>query len=113
MGIVDCGIRRRNDAELGTASLVLIAESDRTSGRGARDDGKKLTRYAGDLTDAEFVTKVVRRFEPEPVIHLGDQRSAPYSMIDQEHSVRTQVNNLVGTLNLLWAIAQTDSSHRR
>ena len=29
-------------------------------------------------------------------------------MIDQAHAVHTQVNNVVGTLNLLWAIAETD-----
>jgi len=29
-------------------------------------------------------------------------------MLDRDHAVHTQVNNLVGTLNLLWAIAETD-----
>ena len=108
VGIVDSGIRRRYDAELGTASLVPIASLTERVGAWRATTGKTLMRYAGDLTDAEFVTTVVQRFEPDTVIHLGEQRSAPYSMIDQGHSVHTQVNNLVGTLNLLWAIAQTD-----
>ena len=32
--------------------------------------------------------------------------AAPYSMIDREHAVFTQTNNVVGNLNLLYAIAE-------
>src|SRR5208283_3175332 len=38
---------------------------------------------------------------------LAEQRSAPYSMIDVHHAVTTQVENLTGTLNLLYAIRDT------
>ena len=41
-------------------------------------------------------------------MHFAEQRSAPYSMIDRQHAVYTQVNNVVGTLNLLYAIAEQD-----
>ena len=47
-------------------------------------------------------------FEPDTVVHFAEQRSAPYSMIDRKHAVYTQVNNVVGTLNLLYAIAEQD-----
>jgi UDP-sulfoquinovose synthase len=47
-----------------------------------------------------------RRFAPEAVVHFGEQRSAPFSMIDRDHAVLTQVNNVVGTLNLLYAIKE-------
>ena len=40
------------------------------------------------------------------MVHFGEQRSAPYSMIDREHSVFTQVNNVVGTLNILYCIKE-------
>ena len=52
----------------------------------------------------------LERFEPEAIVHFAEQRSAPYSMIDREHAVYTQVNNVVGTLNLLYAIAERDPS---
>ena len=42
------------------------------------------------------------------MVHFAEQRSAPYSMIDRKHAVYTQVNNVVGTLNLLYAIAEQD-----
>jgi UDP-sulfoquinovose synthase len=44
------------------------------------------------------------------VVHFAEQRSAPYSMIDRKHAVYTQTNNVVGTLNLLYAIAEVDPS---
>jgi UDP-sulfoquinovose synthase len=40
------------------------------------------------------------------VVHFAEQRAAPYSMIDRQHAVFTQVNNVVGTLNLLFAIRE-------
>ena len=45
---------------------------------------------------------------PDAIVHFGEQRSAPYSMIDREHAVYTQVNNVVGTLNLMYAIAEVN-----
>jgi UDP-sulfoquinovose synthase len=43
-------------------------------------------------------------FRPDAVVHYGEQPSAPYSMIDRAHAVRTQRNNVEGTLNVLYAI---------
>jgi UDP-sulfoquinovose synthase len=40
------------------------------------------------------------------VVHFAEQRSAPYSMVDRKHAVFTQVNNVVGTLNLLFALRE-------
>jgi UDP-sulfoquinovose synthase len=48
--------------------------------------------------------QVFRDFRPEAVVHYGEMPSAPYSMKDREHAVFTQTNNVVNTLNVLWAI---------
>ena len=37
-------------------------------------------------------------------MHFGEQRSAPYSMIDRSRAVFTQHNNVIGTVNVLFAI---------
>jgi hypothetical protein len=37
-------------------------------------------------------------------VHFGEQRSAPYSMIDRSKAVYTQHNNVIGTVNVLFAI---------
>lgn len=47
---------------------------------------------------------VLEKEQPEAFVHFAEQRSAPYSMIDREHAVYTQVNNVVGTLNVLYGI---------
>jgi UDP-sulfoquinovose synthase len=46
----------------------------------------------------------LRDFGPDAIVHFGEQRAAPFSMIDREHAVLTQTNNVVGTLNLLFAM---------
>ncbi len=53
---------------------------------------------------------MVGRARPDAIVHFAEQRSAPYSMVDRKHAVYTQVNNVVGTLNLLYAIAEIDPS---
>jgi UDP-sulfoquinovose synthase len=58
--------------------------------------------------EEEFVYDMVGQFRPDTIVHFAEQRSAPYSMVDRKHAVYTQVNNVVGTLNLLYAIADID-----
>ena len=53
-----------------------------------------------------MVSSVFHEFQPEAVVHFAEQRSAPYSMIDRKHAIFTQTNNIVGTLNTLYAIKE-------
>jgi UDP-sulfoquinovose synthase len=106
--IIDSYIRRGYDRELHTDSLIPISPLPQRIARWRAVTGRCIDLLVGDLTDPVFVTSALRRVRPETIIHLAEQRSAPYSMIDQQHAVHTQVNNVVGTLNVLWAIAQTD-----
>ena len=47
---------------------------------------------------------MLESFKPDAVIHYGEQPSAPYSMQSRETAVYTQTNNIVGTLNLIFAM---------
>jgi UDP-sulfoquinovose synthase len=106
VAIVDNLIRRYWDIELGVDTLTPIAPIRQRVDRWYALTGKKIELYLGDIQDYSFVSRVFKSFNPESVVHFGEQRSAPYSMIDREHAVMTQVNNIVGTLNILYAIKE-------
>jgi UDP-sulfoquinovose synthase len=110
VGVVDSCVRRSYDHEMGVDSLVPILQLHQRVRLWQEISGLRIETFVGDLTDAAFVDEVFVRFEPEAVVHFAEQRSAPYSMIDRRHAVYTQVNNVVGTLNLLYAIAEHDPS---
>ena len=108
VSVLDSAVRRQYDEELGSGSLVPI-ESLRTRLKAwERVGGERIESFHGDLCDAEFTYEAIRSFRPEAVVHFAEQRAAPYSMIDRKHAVYTQTNNVVGTLNLMYAIAEID-----
>jgi UDP-sulfoquinovose synthase len=110
VGVADNFVRRQYDHELGVQSLVPI-EPLVTRVRAWREvSGRTIETFVGDLCDADFTYRMVRQFRPDTVVHFAEQRAAPYSMIDRAHAVYTQTNNVVGTLNLLYAIAEIDPS---
>jgi UDP-sulfoquinovose synthase len=106
VGIIDSLVRRHWDMELGVQTLTPIAPIQQRLQRWRDLTGKSIDLFVGDITNYEFLIKAMRQFEPEAIVHFGEQRSAPFSMIDREHAVLTQVNNVVGTLNLLYAMRQ-------
>ena len=108
VAVADNFVRRHYDDELGVESLVPI-EPLRTRIAVWRElTGFTIGMYIGDLTDAMFTYHVIEDFRPNAVVHYAEQRAAPYSMIDRRHAVYTQQNNVVGTLNVLYAIAETN-----
>jgi UDP-sulfoquinovose synthase len=106
VAVLDNFARRRYDKELGVQSLVPTEDLDVRIAAWEEASGKRLASYVGDLLDADFVFDTLRDFRPDAVVHFAEQRAAPYSMIDREHAVYTQHNNVVGTLNLLFAIGE-------
>jgi UDP-sulfoquinovose synthase len=106
VGVLDNLIRRHWDNELGVATLTPIASIQERIYKWQAVSGQQIDLFIGDITNYDFLQSAFRRFEPEAIVHFGEQRSAPFSMIDREHAVLTQVNNVVGTLNLLYAIKE-------
>jgi len=106
VAIVDNFVRRQWDHELGAQTLTPILPLSDRLGTWTRLTGRTIDLFVGDVMDYDFLLPTVRQFEPDTIIHFAEQRSAPYSMIDRKHAVFTQVNNVVGTLNVLFAIRE-------
>jgi UDP-sulfoquinovose synthase len=106
VAVIDNYVRRQWDFELGVQTLTPIRPLPERLRRWNELTGKTIEVFTGDVTDYEVLASLMRDFEPDSVVHFAEQRSAPYSMIDRKHAVSTQANNVVGTLNLLFAIRE-------
>lgn len=106
VAIVDNLVRRLFDHQLGLDSLTPIASIQNRIRRWKSLTGKTIQLYIGDICDFEFLSEAFKSFEPDAAVHFGEQRSAPYSMIDRSRAVFTQHNNVIGTLNVLFAIKE-------
>jgi UDP-sulfoquinovose synthase len=100
----DALYRRSWVTEMGSVSAIPIADvEDRL--RALREHSRQeIPFWRGDLREYGLVERIFREFQPEAVIHLGECPSAPYSMIDREHTTFVQMNNLTTTFNLMFAI---------
>jgi len=104
VSVVDNFVRRQWDHELGAQTLTPIQPLAERLKVWQRLTGETIESYFGDVSDYDFLASVIESFRPDAVVHFAEQRSAPYSMIDRKHAVYTQTNNVVGTLNLLFAL---------
>jgi UDP-sulfoquinovose synthase len=107
VGILDSFVRRLWDHELGVESLTPLRSLRERVALWETLTGDRIPVFVADTQDYDALAGAVAEFAPDAVVHFAEQRSAPYSMIDRAHAVFTQVNNVVGTLNLLFALRAT------
>src|SRR5918994_3534348 len=106
VAIGDNFVRRQYDHEMGVESLVPIEPLHTRTRAWHEHTGRSIDTFVADLTDAHATFDMIERFRPDTIIHFAEQRAAPYSMIDREHAVYTQHNNVIGNLNVLYAIKE-------
>jgi len=104
VSVVDNFSRRRWHTEHGTASLTPIGELDERIAVWREVSGEQIRSYVGAVEDGDFLDEVVAETRPEVVVHYGQQASAPFSMLSRERAVETQHANVIGNLNLLFAM---------
>jgi UDP-sulfoquinovose synthase len=104
VAILDNLVRRLWDMELQSETLTPIAPIQTRLQRWKDLTGKDIKLFIGDVNNYPFLERSMLEFQPEAVVHFGEQRSAPFSMIDREHAVMTQSNNVLGNLNLLYVL---------
>ncbi|MEA3337018.1 MAG: NAD-dependent epimerase/dehydratase family protein [Chloroflexota bacterium] len=101
---VDAYFRRQWVAEMDSHSATPIADMPDRLHAFEERWGEAPYYKTGDLTDWNLVKGIFEDFQPEAIVHLGECPSAPYSMIDVQHATWVQVNNIVGTFNILFAM---------
>ena len=103
--VVDNYLRRKMHAEAGTDSLTPIAPNLVTRVNAWRElTGRTILATEGDLADWSVVERLFQDWTPDAIIHYGEIPSAPYSMMDRHRAALTQYNNVINTLNVLWAM---------
>jgi|CZKH01.1.fsa_nt_gi UDP-sulfoquinovose synthase len=104
VAVLDNFAKRRWELELNVEPLIPIRTLQDRAHAWAEVAGGDLELFVGDLRNFGVVEGVLSAFSPDAIVHYAEQPSAPYSMIDHNRCLFTQVNNISGTLNLLWAM---------
>jgi UDP-sulfoquinovose synthase len=102
----DLFLRRLWVDEVGGLSAIPVYSMEDRLAAYCERYKQELNFRQGDLLDYAFLKSFLSDFQPDAIVHLAEMPSAPYSMIDQAHSAFTQQNNVIGSLNLLWAIKE-------
>ncbi|HYZ46284.1 MAG TPA: NAD-dependent epimerase/dehydratase family protein [Actinomycetota bacterium] len=102
--VVDNFARRLWDHEIGAGSLIPILSLQERVQLWADQGKRPIHMQVGDIADKAFIDSVFDKTRPDAIVHYGEHRSAPFSMLSHRHAVITQVNNVVGTLNVLFAM---------
>lgn len=103
--IVDNFSRRTIDVELGCESLTPIQTMDKRVKRWRRVTQNRLSFKRVDIAfNYHGLKDVLRKEQPDAIVHFAEQRAAPYSMKSGAHKLYTVRNNISATHNLLCAI---------
>ncbi len=96
--------RRRWHEEFSTGSLTPIRSLGDRIEAWRELTGEGIRFFPGSTEDGEQIEGVIDEIGPEAIVHFAEQPSAPLSMMSRRHAVATQRNNVLGTLNVLFAI---------
>lgn len=109
VAVLDNMVKRFWEAEIGVEPLGPIRPLHIRVQRWEELTGKKISVFIGDIAENHrFIYNVMDKFRPDAVVHYAEQPSAPFSMIDRDKCLHTQRNNVLGTLNLMFAIQHTN-----
>lgn len=109
VAVVDNMVKRFWEAEIGVQPLIHVRPFHLRAKRWEKLTGKRIQFYTCDIANNHrHIYNIFEQFQPDTVIHYAEQPSAPYSMIDREKCINTQQNNVIGTLNIIFAIQHTN-----
>jgi len=100
---IDTGDRRRWVREVGGESLLPIKSMIDREGLIRKLGG---TFTSGNVMNYSSISRDIKNFQPDTIVHLAEMPSAPYSMMNNAKAVYTHNNNVIGTLNVLYAMKE-------
>jgi UDP-sulfoquinovose synthase len=105
--IVDNLCTRKLVRSVKSDTLVPIRSmKDRLSAYTKETGKRNITFVEADARDPKSVDRIIEKYRPENIVHLAQQRSAPFSMVDQEHVLYTELNNIATNLNILFSMVR-------
>ena len=106
VAVNDNMIKRFWEAEIGVEPLNPVPTLYTRVQRWKQTTGRDIRLFVGDIArNSRIVYRMFEEFLPDAVVHYAEQPSAPYSMMDRDKCVHTQINNVSGTLNVLFGHA--------
>lgn len=104
---IDDFSRRTLVSDMNSDSAIPVADIFERSEAFEKVYKKELIFNMLNIADEyEELIYAIKKFEPDCIVHLAEQPSAPYSMKGHEECFSTQYNNILGTLNLLWIMRE-------
>jgi UDP-sulfoquinovose synthase len=103
---VDNYFRRTAATELDCEALISTPNLVQRTRIWEKITGKKIIVHIGDVTNYEFLLSLFKSYRPDAVIHYAEQPSAPYSMLGRDKAAFTIQNNLLSTLNIVYAVKE-------
>ena len=96
--------KKKIENENGVKSLLSTLTIQEKINNWNKNNNKKINFETCDLLNHRSIYKKLEEFKPDAIIHYAEQPSAPYSMKDRSSAYFTQMNNVMGNLNLLFGI---------
>ena len=97
---MDNFITRRRVKKVGSDSALPIQNFNSRNARIKDVFGSGIDFYKGDVSNPAHLRKAFESAMPDAIVHLAEQRSAPYSMLGLKEASETMKQNILGTLNL-------------
>jgi len=105
---LDSLVRRKRVEKCGSNSLTPIhtATNRRIYSREYSNYINEIMNIPLGIWKPFIIRNVLKEIKPDTIVHLAEQPSAPWSMINPEKASETQLQNVIGTLHLLWAMKE-------
>ena len=101
---IDNFSKKQIENENGVSSILSTLTIQDKIKKWNENNSNKINFEICDLLNHRSIYSKLKEFKPDAIVHYAEQPSAPYSMKDRSSAYFTQMNNVMGNLNLLFGI---------